>query len=139
VGQPTPTATLNLRPGELVRVKPHAEILRTLTVDGKNRGMSWDAELVPFCGQTYRVLKRVTNILDEKTGKMLDMKTASIILDGVFCQSRYSGCRMFCPRSIYSYWREIWLGRVEGGRSGTADEATKTPTLVSVQEMKVDS
>jgi hypothetical protein len=54
----------------------------------------------------------VTNILDEKTGKMSRMKTASIILEGVFCQSRYSYCRMFCPRAIYSYWREIWLERV---------------------------
>ena len=40
------------------------------------------------------------------------MKTPCIILDSVVCQSRYSHCRMFCPRSIYSYWREIWLERV---------------------------
>src|SRR5262249_47783267 len=48
-GQPTPTAVLNLQPGELVRVKPHEEILRTITTTGRNRGMLWDAELVPFC------------------------------------------------------------------------------------------
>ena len=38
-GQPTPTQSLNLQPGELVRVKPHEEILRTLTTASKNRGM----------------------------------------------------------------------------------------------------
>ena len=59
-GRPTPTATLNLQPGELVRVKSHQEILQTLTTGNKNRGMSWDAEMVPYCGKTYRVLKRVT-------------------------------------------------------------------------------
>ena len=111
-GNPTPAESLNLQCGELVRVKAHEAILRTITRDNKNRGLYWDAELVPYCGGTYRVLKRVTRIIDEKTGKMLEMKTPSIILDSVVCQARYSACRMFCPRSIYSYWREIWLERV---------------------------
>jgi len=112
-GESTPTVTLNLQPGELVRVKSHEEILRTVSAISKNRGLWWDAEMVPYCGGTYRVLKRVTHILDEKTGKMQEMKNPCIILDSVVCQSRYSECRMFCPRSIYPYWREIWLERVE--------------------------
>jgi len=111
-GQPTPGATLDLQPGELVRVKSHDEILRTLTVNRENRGMKWDAELVPYCGETYRVLKRVTRIIDEKTGKMMEMKNPCIVLDSVVCEARYSRCRMFCPRGIYSFWREIWLERV---------------------------
>jgi hypothetical protein len=110
-GQPTPTTDLNLQPGELVRVKSYKEILATL--DGlKNRGMLFDAELVPYCGGLYRVRARVTNFIDEKTGKMSTMKTPAVILEGVWCQSRYSNCRMFCPRSIYSWWREVWLERV---------------------------
>src|SRR5579859_6597353 len=113
VGQPTPTATLGLQPGELVRVKSHEEILRTLDWGSKNRGLWWDAEMVPYCGGTYKVLKCVSIIIDEKTGKMQQMKGPCIVLDSVVCQSRYSGCRMFCPRSIYPYWREIWLERVE--------------------------
>jgi hypothetical protein len=110
-GQPTPAVNLNLQPGELVRVKSYEEILATL--DGlKNRGMYFDAELVPYCGRVYRVRARVTNFINEKTGKMSTMKTPAVILEGVYCQSRYSDCRMFCPRSIYSWWREIWLERV---------------------------
>ena len=77
--------------------------------------------MVPYCGQTYRVLKRVTQIIDEKTGKMQEMKNPCIILDSVVCQARYSGCRMFCPRSIYPYWREIWLERVDSTTAGTAE------------------
>ena len=65
-----------------------------------------------------RHTKRVTNILDEKTGKMSRMNTASIILKAVFCQSRYSYCRMFCPCAIYPYWREIWLERVAEKNAG---------------------
>jgi len=111
-GEQTPTAALNLQPGELVRVKTFAEIRRTLTHDCKNRGLLFDAEMVPFCGRTYRVLRRVNKIIDERTGRMLEMKNPCIVLDSVVCQARYSYCRMFCPRSIYSYWREIWLERV---------------------------
>jgi hypothetical protein len=126
-GQSTPAETLNLQPGELVRVKSHQEILKTLNTDSKNRGMSWDAEMVPYCGGTYRVLKRVTKIVDEKTGKMQEMKNACIILDAVICQARYSGCRMFCPRSIYPYWREIWLERVATNPSGSAATTITVP------------
>ena len=113
-GAKTPEFTLNLQPGELVRVRPLTEILQTITVDRKNRGMSWDAEMTPHCGHTYRVLRRVTRIIDERSGRLLTMKTPSIILDTVVCEARYSGCRVFCPRSIYPYWREIWLERVAG-------------------------
>jgi hypothetical protein len=111
VGQPTPEVRLNLQPGELVRVKSHEEILQTLNVDSKNRGMAWDAELIPYCGQTFRVLRRVSTIVNERTGELQDLKNSCVVLESVVCQSRYSGCRMFCPRSIYPYWREIWLER----------------------------
>ena len=123
-GQPTPSASLDLQPGDLVRVKPHDEILRTVTTGNKNRGMYWDAELVPYCGGTYRVLKRVTRIIDEKSGRMQEMKNPCIILDSVVCQARFSNCRMFCPRSIYPYWREIWLERVESGMSPGSESET---------------
>ena len=128
MGQPTPTVTLNLQPGELVRVKSHAEILRTLNIDGQNRGMKWDAELVPYCGGTYRVQKRVTRIIDEKTGRMQEMKSPCIILDSVVCQARYSGCRMFCPRSIYPYWQEIWLERIEAHGTSTGEATIAQPS-----------
>jgi hypothetical protein len=115
-GKPTPDETLNLQPGELVRVKSHQAILSTLDTTSRNRGMMWDAEMVPYCGGTFRVLKRVSKFINEKTGDMQATKTPAIMLESVICQSRYSGCRMFCPRSIHSWWREIWLERVESPR-----------------------
>jgi hypothetical protein len=111
-GQATPTTMLNLQPGELVRVKSYEEILATLDTSNKNRGLYFDAEHVPYCGGTYRVRTCVNKLVDEKTGKLITLKNVSIILEGVWCQARYSNCRMFCPRSIYPWWREIWLERV---------------------------
>ena len=115
IGEATPTLRLDLQPGELVRVKSYKTILATCDQSNNNRGMKFDAEMVPYCGRTYRVLRRVTKILNEKTGKMQELKNPCIILDGVVCQARYSECRLFCPRSIYPYWREIWLERVSEG------------------------
>jgi hypothetical protein len=112
VGQPTPTLELNLQAGEWVKVKSYQEILATCSEENRNRGLWFDAEQVPYCGGTYRVHKRVTQIINENTGKMMRMKNPCIVLEDVYCRSRYSDCRMFCPRAIYSYWREIWLERV---------------------------
>jgi len=111
MGARTPSATLNLQPGELVRVKSFEAILETIDWDYYNRGLRWDAEMAPYCGGVYRVRKRVSKIIDEKNGKMLRLKSEPVMLEGVTCQSKYSNCRYFCPRAIYSYWREIWLER----------------------------
>jgi hypothetical protein len=106
----TPTLTLNLQPGELVQVKSKEEILATLDAGGRNRGLSFDSEMLKYCGQLARVLRRVERIIDERTGKMLSLPRDCIILEGVTCQADY---HRFCPRRIYPYWREIWLRRVE--------------------------
>jgi len=112
-GSKTPSARLNVQRGDLVRVRSHEEILATIDENGRNRGMSFDPEMVPFCGGTYRVLDRVSKIINEKTGKMQYLKNDCIMLDRVVCGARYAKYRRFCPRSIYPYWREIWLERVD--------------------------
>src|SRR5262249_27781684 len=94
-------------------VKSHEEILATCDHSSKNRGMAFDKEMVPFCGGTYKVLGRIERIVNEKTGRMQQMKTPAVILDSVFCQAKYSECRLFCPRAIFPFWREVWLERVE--------------------------
>jgi hypothetical protein len=109
----TPTETLNLQPGELVTVRSREEIMRTINAQQRNRGLWFDVEMVPYCGKTYRVLHRVEKIINEKTGVMMHMPNPCIILEGVTCSGCLSQDRLFCPRSIYPYWREIWLKRVE--------------------------
>ncbi len=111
-GQLTPRSDLGLRPGDLVRIKSYDEILATLDTRLSNRGMTFDAELVPFCGKVFRVATTVERFVDEKTGRMRRMKTPAVILDGVVCKALYSGRRMFCPRAIHLWWREIWLERI---------------------------
>jgi hypothetical protein len=125
-GQTTPALSLDLKPGELVRIKPHEEILTTLDSRNMNRGLLFDVEMVPFCGGVYRVRSRVERFIDEKTGRIKSLKTPAVILEDVWCRSRFSTCRMFCPRALYSWWREIWLERMptsEGDETARARDA----------------
>ena len=65
---------------------------------------------------------------------MVEIKSDCIILDGVVCPGDF---HMFCTRGIYSYWREIWLERVDAPQdtsrrscvatAGAAPEPWRTP------------
>lgn len=109
----TPTSTINLRPGELVEVKTKKEIIATLDATHKNRGLSFDIEMARYCGGRFRVLTRVERLINERTGEMMRLPSDCIILKGVTCRGDLSHRRLFCPRSICPFWREIWLKRVE--------------------------
>jgi hypothetical protein len=107
-----PARLLDLQPGELAQVRSRDEIMQTINKKRNNRGLSFDVEMEPFCGGTYKVLARVAKLIDEKSGRMLHISSDCIILDGVACGGCLSRNRLFCPRAIYSYWRETWLKRV---------------------------
>jgi hypothetical protein len=100
---------LNLKAGDLVQVRTQSEIESTLEASLKNRGLLFDREMVPYCGETRRVLARVDRFIDDRTGKMIELKSDCVILDGAYCRGYVSRGRWFCPRQIYSFWRESWL------------------------------
>ncbi|WP_420749519.1 hypothetical protein [Rhodococcus sp. O3] len=105
----TPTAHLNLQPGETVRIKSKSEIMETLNEDRMNRGMGFEEEMARHCGRTARVQARVTRCIDERTGELLTMKNPCIILEGITCNGSHN---VSCPREFVPFWREIWLERV---------------------------
>ncbi len=117
---------LNLEAGEWVEVKSKDEILLTVSRHLRHRGLSFDIEMVPYCGRRFRVLRRVERLIDDRSGRMILPKSACLILDGVVCGGCLSRNRMFCPRAIYPYWHEIWLRRVEpaGSDAGTSVPGT---------------
>jgi hypothetical protein len=106
----TPKEALDLQPGELVEIKSKEEILATLDKSGHNRGLRFDVEELRYCGTRARVLRHVNRIVDEGTGKLIRLPNDCVILEGVICPGDY---HQYCPRSIYPFWREIWLRRVE--------------------------
>jgi hypothetical protein len=107
------TPPLGLQPGEWVRVKTPDQIRETLTDRGANRGLWFDREMLAFAGRVFRVRARITRIIDERTGAMIELSSDCIVLEDVVCSGELSTGRFFCPREIYSYWRECWLERVD--------------------------
>jgi hypothetical protein len=101
--------SLNLRPGERVRVKSKREILATLDRKGWNRGMEFSREMLSHCGKEFTVLRRMERIIGGHTAKMVTMEN-TVILEGLVYKDLV---RLASPRSEYMYWRECWLDRVE--------------------------
>ena len=60
---------------------------------------------------------------------MMHFKGDCVVLEGVTCSGQH---HQYCPRSIYPYWREIWLRRVnepsalseDGFRGSTREPVT---------------
>ena len=62
-------------------MKSKEEIVKTLDTHNANRGMSFDGEMVRYCGREARVLRRVEQIIDEKSGRMLRFKNPCVVLE----------------------------------------------------------
>lgn len=103
----TPSTRLGLQTGDLVRVRSAWAILKTLDRNGLNRGLAFKPEMFRYCGRKFKVLDNASRIIDERTGEIMTLKTACILLESVYCH----GMRAFCSRSNYHYWRELWLVR----------------------------
>jgi hypothetical protein len=105
----TPTEALDLQPGEWIEIKPLEEIVPTLDVHARNRGLQFSHDLAVQCGRTFRVRSRLDRMIIEGTGHMVAMKN-TVLLEGAMCP-----CEQVvggCPRMDHIYWREIWLRRV---------------------------
>jgi hypothetical protein len=120
-----------IRPGQLVQIRSKTEIAGTLNAQAKNRGLWFDREMVPYCGQTARVKARVERFIDEGTGELVELKSDCFILDGVVCDSARSDGRWFCPRAIYPWWRVAWLEPVDDSSTTSATTDATWPASAS--------
>jgi hypothetical protein len=120
-GRPIETlAVLGLQPGDLVQVRSKEEIVLTLDRPGKNQGLWFGEEMVPYCGGIYRVQDRVERLIDDRNGRMLEISRDCLILEGVVCTGDDAVRRWLCPRRTYPFWREAWLRRVEAADTSHA-------------------
>ena len=119
-GGRTPPAGLDLQLGERVRVRSRDEVFETLNENQKNRGLWFDAEMMPYCDEESTVKERVERIIDETNGRMLKLRDC-LMLERFVCQGKY---HRLCPRSDYAYWREGWLERVDESSADSPAMAT---------------
>ena len=107
----------SLQPGQWVRVRSSEEIARTLDKNSKNRGLWFDRDMLKHCGSLRQVRSRVHKIIDIRTGTMIPMKTACIMLEDVHYSGEFQG---FGEQHDYLYWREAWLEPIDPGGSAAA-------------------
>jgi hypothetical protein len=116
----TPAESLNVRPGELIEVKPLDGIVETLNETGRNRGLFFTPDMRLLCGQQKRVERRLEKIIVDGTGEMREVHN-TVYLEGGHC-----GCAHVafggCTRREFSYWREIWLRRSSASTPTVEDE-----------------
>jgi hypothetical protein len=98
---------LGLKPGDWVKVKGRRSIRTALDGRGHNRGLRFEPEMTLHLGSRRQVERRVERMIDEQTGKMLELGD-TVVLKGVECQGL---CMKNCPRSAAMFWREAWLER----------------------------
>jgi hypothetical protein len=103
----TPKKSLNLQPGERVRVRSKQEIRETLDIEGKNRGLEFSPEMVRMCGREFIVLKRCHRMIREDAGNMVALNDC-VLLENGYCDGiSHRGCK----RENYYFCKEIWLER----------------------------
>jgi hypothetical protein len=117
----TPSASLDLKPGEIVRVKSRAQIVETLDHGRKNRGLGICYEMMRCCGHEAEVRYRVDRMIDEKSRTMRELSDTVALQNIGHREGLAEECHCDdqlgdCPRGGLMYWREIWLERVN--RSG---------------------
>lgn len=114
--QKTPEVSLQLQPGDMVRVKSREEIRATLDHLGRNRGLVFTPDMVRFCGQTFRVARRMERAVIDFSGQMRQFNN-TVALESVHCSGIPLGG---CGRRCYHLWREAWLDKVDMPRVNPA-------------------
>ena len=107
---------LGLALGEWVEVKSAEEIRNTLDTRGMFRGLFFMDEMWKYCGQRFRVLKRMENLMVERTGTMRSIKN-TVLLEGTTCDGSAHGN---CDATCQHLWREVWLRRVDAPQDHVA-------------------
>ncbi len=98
-----------LRRGNVVEVRPPAEILATLDEDGCLEGVPFMPEMLRFVGGDSRVVARVERACDTINPISSRRMPSTVLLDDLRCDgSAHGGCEAGC----LLYWKEAWLRRV---------------------------
>ena len=106
----TPSSALTLKPGDVVRVRPSAEVEATLNHWRQLKGCTFMPEMAQYCGTNQRVLKLMERFVDERDLRVKRSK-GIVLLEGVLCQGTADFGR--CDRSCHLFWREEWLEKIE--------------------------
>jgi hypothetical protein len=99
--------------GDLVEIKPWAEIRATLDERGCLDELPFMPEMVRMCGRRARVFRRMHRLFDYRKTRRMRHMDGAVLLVGIVCDgSRHGECEAAC----HTLWKSAWLRRIEAGR-----------------------
>lgn len=104
-----PRLDQDIQPGDIVKVRSEQEIRNTLDKRMKCKGLRFMPEMTKYCGQQFKVLKRVKKVMIESTGESRDIKSRIYLLEGAYCNGEF---HQQCDRSCLLFWRDDWFEKV---------------------------
>ena len=104
--RPYATPRKFLRAGDRVQVRSKEEILATLDENGRFDGLPVMPQMLQYCGQQFRVVKRAHKLCDTVNATGARRMKDAVLLEGLHCDGKsYGGCEMGC----LIFWKEAWL------------------------------
>ena len=100
----------NFAENDWVRVRSKEEIEATLNVWKQLKGCMFMPEMLPYCGTTQRVFRRLERFVDERDYHVKESR-GIVLLEGLYCQGTSDYGR--CDRSCFYFWREEWLEKID--------------------------
>jgi hypothetical protein len=101
--------------GDLVEIKPWAEIRTTLDQRGCLDQLPFMPEMLPMCGRRAYVFRCVHRLFDYRKTRRMRHLHAAVLLVGAMCDgSAHGGCEAGC----YTIWKSAWLRKVEPVEGG---------------------
>jgi hypothetical protein len=128
-----------LRTGDWVQIKSPREIAETLDADGKLESLPFMPEMLQFCGQRMRVVRRAEKTCIEYPGggyKIREfLNNDAVVLEGARCSGEdHDGCQRACT----IFWKEAWFRKLTAAEtaspvdfSGLDDLRAKLKTMAS--------
>ncbi len=100
-----------VKAGDVVRVLPYDEIVKTLDENGCHDGLPFMPGMVKYCGQEYTVLKPVRWVFDERRKEMLSLRNI-IALSGPVCEGKGMLGAKDCDRCCTLLWKTSWVKKI---------------------------
>ncbi len=117
-------------PGDLVEVRSAQEILATLDPNGTLNNLPFMPEMLPFCGQQFRVAAQAfKSCVDD--GEMRQFED-TVFLEDVRCDG---GSHAGCDRGCLIFWKTAWLKRP--GSSSNGHHSSVNVTVADLSALAV--
>ena len=106
---------MSVKAGDWVEVRSKEEILSALDSEAKLKGLPFMPEMLQFCGQKFRVYKRVHKTCDTANNTAGRRLPNGVHLDLRCDGSAHGGCQAAC----LLFWKEAWLRPAKQAKSAS--------------------